>query len=121
MPNQIQGERMNKKIINRKLKEQDIQKGIMSYLELQGFLVVKFPSVGIKKPDGSYIPMRQKGIADILFWGRGIAGAIEVKKHGNKVTPEQSEFLEKMRDKGYIGMVAYSIDDVMEIISLYCK
>jgi hypothetical protein len=69
----------------RESSEQDIQKAILDLLHYKRFVVFKHRNVGIKKENGSYIPLPagEKGIADIIacapggrFW------AIEVKKPG---------------------------------------
>lgn len=99
------------------MKESVIQKSIIDYLKLKGYLVVKFPSVGIyKKATDSYIPQPMRGVSDILFWGGGRFGSIEVKAKKNKPTQAQLEFGVRMRSAGGMFMVAYSIDDVMEVL-----
>ena len=97
-----------------KMREKDLQKQIIDYLRLVGFLVVKFNSTGIyKKSTGTYIPQPQKGITDLLFWGKGKFGAIECKVKGNKLSPEQIRFGGQMTMHGGRFIVAYSLDDVM--------
>lgn len=58
----------------------------------------------------------QKGVSDLLFWGHEIFGAIECKVKPNKPSIEQLQFLEDMRNKGGVGIVAYSLDDVLKVI-----
>jgi hypothetical protein len=66
-----------------------------------------------------------KGVSDILGWvsirwvtlqgeARAVARflAIETKQPGRKPTPEQKVFLERVREGGGIGIVAYSIEDL---------
>ncbi len=112
------------------LKETDIQKSIIDYLELKGYLVVKVNNGGIYvKKTGRYIPPKAKGVSDLLFWrcrlrndGRRtmptrefpIYGSIEVKRKPNKPTTEQLEWGEQMKHAGGVFIVAYSLDDVME-------
>ncbi len=114
------------------MKEKDLQKHIVEYLRLKGYLVVKFPSVGIwKKETGSYIPQPQIGISDLLFWksepsgvvllplGRGTVrryGAIEVKIKPRKPTQAQLDFGEQMKRAGGVFIVAYSLEDVVEAV-----
>jgi hypothetical protein len=101
-----------------KYKEKDLQKDILDYLRLMGYLAVKFPSVGIyNKKTGSYIPMPQRGVSDILFWGKGKFGAIECKALGAKATDEQKAFLEEMRSKGGIDILAYDLDTVIKVLN----
>lgn len=100
--------------------EQGIQKTIIDYLKLLNFIVFKHRNVGIYKKDtGKYIPLSfgEKGISDIIACSpKGIFCAIEVKKPGGKATPEQLEFLERVKAAGGIAILAYSIDDVLGIV-----
>ena len=101
----------------KKVTENQLQKQIIDYLRLKEYLAVKFPSVGIyNKKTGSYIPMPQRGVSDILFWGHSIFGAIECKMKPKKPTPEQLQFLEDMKYRDGMAIVAYSLDDVIEKI-----
>lgn len=102
-----------------KTKEKNLQKQITSYLRLKGCLVVKFNSTGIyNQKTGSYIPMPQKGVSDLLFWCGNCYGAIEVKNpnHTTKPSKDQLAFLEEMRQRGGVGLVAYDLNEVKEII-----
>lgn len=95
-------------------KESDIQRGILDYLAYKNCLAMKFPSVGIFRQDTKqYIRQGRKGIADIIgSRPDGRFFAIEVKSKKGKPTQEQVEFLEEVRSKKGIGILAYSIDDV---------
>ena len=96
------------------MKEQQLQKQILDWLRLSGYIAIKYRSAGIyNKKTGKYIPMGTTGVSDILFWGKK-AGAIEVKMKGNKPTTKQLEFIEQIKSKGYIAFVAYSLDEVIE-------
>lgn len=101
----------------RKEKEQDIQKAITDYLRLKRFIVFKHRNVGIfKQKTGRYIPLSfgEKGISDIIACSpTGRFVAIEVKKKGGRPTPEQLDFLERVRKAGGVGILAYSLDAVM--------
>lgn len=100
-----------------KNKEGGIQKAIMDYLRLKGVVCFKHRNVGIYKKDtGSYIPLPsgEKGISDIIGClpdGRFLA--VEVKCPGKKPSPDQLDFLKRIWQSGGVGLVAYSIDDVM--------
>lgn len=97
--------------------EQEIQKAILDYLKLKGFIVFKHRNVGIYKQDTKqYIPLAfgEKGIPDLIacapdgsFWG------VEVKRRGGKISPDQTDFIQRVRAKGGHAFVAYSLDDVM--------
>lgn len=101
----------------KEIKEAHIQKAISDYLKLKKYIVFKHRNVGIYKKDtGKYIPLSdgEKGIADIIGCtpsGRFLA--IEVKKPGGKPSPEQLDFLARVKAYGGISILAYSLDDVM--------
>jgi hypothetical protein len=98
--------------------ERDIKRAIRDYLELKRCVVVPVRNVGIMKASGQYIPLPagDRGMSDmIVCLPDGKFAAIEVKRPGNKPTAEQLEFLEAVRRANGIGIVAYSIDDVMRL------
>ena len=95
--------------------EKDIQKQCIDYLELKGCVVVKINNVGIKKPDGSYIPPRQKGISDLICCTKsGNFLAVEVKCGKNKLTLPQTTFLHQINRTGAYGLVVWSLDELIK-------
>ena len=60
--------------------------------------------------------LRTCGVWHFKHWGRFVA--IEVKGPGGKASPDQLRFLAEVRRAGGIGIVAYSIDDVIEALCL---
>ena len=98
--------------------EQKIQKAIIDYLKLKKYVVFKHRNVGIfKQATKQYIPLSfgEKGITDIIacdcngrFWG------IEVKRKGGKVSPDQADFIARIRKNGGIAFVAYSLEEVIQ-------
>lgn len=96
----------------RKQLEKDIQKDILDYLRYRGIFCWKQNNAGIRKPDGGYIPTGLRGVSDILGIFNGKFLAIEVKQPGNSLSTQQSDFLSMVNEKGGIGFVAYSIDDI---------
>ena len=100
------------------VKEQHIQKAIVDYLKLKKFIVFKHRNVGIyKKATNQYIPLPfgEKGISDIIACStKGTFIAIEVKKPGGKASPDQLEFIKRVKANGGIALLAYSLDDVMD-------
>ena len=102
----------------REAKESEIQKSIIDLLKSKRFVVFKHRSVGIwKRETESYIPLSagEKGISDIIACSpKGIFWAIEVKKPGGRVSADQIAFLNRVRANNGIGILAYSIDDVIE-------
>ena len=102
------------------ISEQQIKKTIADYLRIKKFTVINHRNVGIYKKDtGKYIPLPsgEKGISDIIACSpQGTFVAIEVKKKGGKPTPEQLEFLARIKAYGGIAILAYSLDDVLGVI-----
>ena len=98
--------------------EQEIQKAILDYLKLKKFIVFKHRNVGIfKQATGKYIPLAlgEKGISDIIGCSpEGRFVAVEVKRKGIHLSPDQEYFLNKIRAAGGIAILAYSIDDVLK-------
>lgn len=97
--------------------EQEIQKTIIDYLKLKKYVTFKHRNVGIfKQKTGSYIPLSfgEKGISDVIACSpKGTFVAVEVKKKGGKPSPDQLDFLERIKANGGIGILAYSLDDVL--------
>lgn len=56
------------------------------------------------------------GVSDLLCCIQGKFVAIEVKIHPNKPTKLQEKFFEEVRECGGVAIVAYSIDDVKNLI-----
>ena len=99
------------------MREQDLQTGIIDYLRLKKYVVVKFPSVGIyDKTSQRYIPYgKKKGVSDLLACSpEGKFFAIEVKIKPNKPTPEQQEFINSINQNNGTAFVAYTIDDIID-------
>lgn len=118
-----------------KIKETDIQVGIIAYLEITGCLVLRFNNVGMYDPTTQRYRrnVNRKGISDIIAFKKGQFLAIEVKtpKAMSKVNKvinglktaknddywhiySQYEFIKDIRNHGGIGFFADSVDMVME-------
>ena len=100
--------------------EQQIKKSIADYLRLKKFIVINHRNVGIFKQDTKrYIPLPagEKGVSDLIGCspdGRFLA--VEVKRPGGKATPDQIEFLERVKASGGIAVLAYSLEDVLAAV-----
>ena len=98
------------------------QRAIIEFLNAKKWLVIKHNNVGIKKPDGSYIPVSTLGVSDLFIISpRGRAICVEVKRDGEKLSDNQRAFLDRVNKTGGIGFVAYSVDDVMWFVEQYEK
>ncbi len=98
------------------MKESQVQKLILDYLRLKGCLVFKVNNGGIYvKSRDCYMKSPMKGIADIIGCTKsGKMIAIEVKVKYNKPSLEQLEFLAQVKQRKGIGILAYSLDDVIK-------
>ena len=101
--------------------EQDIQKVILDYLRYKKIFCWKVNNAGIyKKKTGAYIPTGLLGVSDIIgLLPNGLFLAIEVKRPGKEPLDNQKEFLENIRKNNGVGLVAYSVDDVIEFLENY--
>ena len=98
--------------------EKDIQRTILDYLNMQGHYAVRINTQGvpIHGEDGitGFRPSPQKGISDILCCLKGGRFlAVEVKSGDGKPTPEQDQFLKDITDRGGIGTVVWSLDELI--------
>ena len=103
-----------------KIKETNIQKQILDYLHLKGYVAFKHRNVGIyKRKTDHYIPLSfgERGISDIIgCTKKGIFFAIEVKRPKGKLTLEQREFLDRVNQKGGIGILADCLEQVIDFL-----
>lgn len=103
--------------------EASTQAAILEYLNMRGHFAVRINTMGVakwnkKKEFDGFRKSPMKGVSDILGVSRntGKFFAIEVKKKYNKPSPEQITFIENVQSRGGIGIIAYSLDDVTEIL-----
>jgi hypothetical protein len=95
------------------IKEQQIQKACLEYLNYKGHFVWKQNNTGILKPDGKYIPSGLKGVSDILGISKdGKFLAIEIKSEKGILSNYQEIFLKEIKNRGGIALVARSIKDL---------
>jgi len=101
------------KLMKKKITEKEVRAAVRALLKKQGFLVIP------------YVPgvYGLKGCADLLCCGTvdGVPGrfvAIELKRPGGKVSPEQEKFLKEVRSRGGIAFVAESTQDVIAALGI---
>lgn len=107
------------------IKEQVIVNQIRDYLNYSGHYVWRQNTGAMTKnyqtKQGlnrrSFIQFGHKGISDILgiHKDNGKFIAIECKVKGNKPTQFQLDFLESIKSRGGIAIVAYSLEDVQKV------
>lgn len=95
--------------------EAQIQASILDYLNMKGHFCWRNSS-GLFKVGDRYINAG-KGRADILGIARDSRFiAVEVKKKGGRASQEQEAFIEEIRGRGGVGLIAYSLEEVMEVL-----
>ncbi len=101
--------------------ERDIQKSILEYLKLRGFYAWRNQTQGTWDAGKGIYRNAQtlKGVSDILgVLSGGRILAIEVKRPGGKLSLDQVEFLKKVQGLGGKAFVAYSLQDVIESLTV---
>lgn len=63
-------------------------------------------------------PHGKKGVADIFGATMGVAFVIEMKQPGEKATPSQESFLDRVSKKGSISAVCDSVDGVKQVVAM---
>lgn len=94
--------------------ETAVQKQILAYLEVRRILVWRNNTRWVRI-GGRLVQFGMTGASDIIGClpdGRFLA--IEVKRKGEKPTPEQLAFLSRVAQAGGVALVAYSLDDVIQ-------
>jgi hypothetical protein len=100
-------------------KESEIQRAILEYLALVKVTAWRINQAGVPLHDGSGRFRRgpTRGVSDILGIAQGGRFvAIEVKRRGNRATPDQILFLKRVSDAGGIAVVACSVQDVADAL-----
>lgn len=77
----------------------------------------------IEKMDGEVFKQQagrftRTGTPDLLIWYRGFAFFVETKVKGNYPSKIQKAMSHRLADKGIIDVVAYSLDEVKEVVEL---
>ncbi|MDR0475639.1 MAG: VRR-NUC domain-containing protein [Treponema sp.] len=94
-----------------------IKQSILRYLKRRGFYAWNNPSGAVRIAPDRWLSFGKKGSADILGClpgGRFLA--VEVKAQRGRLSPEQREFLEKIRSFGGVAIVAHSFRELDEAL-----
>lgn len=98
------------------IKESDIKRDIIEYLEIKKVMTWVNHSTGIFNKKTGWRKMNgkgtRKGTSDIFCLPFGKFCAIEVKKPGGVLSDDQRKFISDVRAAGHIAFVAYSVRDV---------
>ncbi len=96
--------------------ETAIVRAVVDYLTLQGHLAIRINSGGVVRTDRGrkrFVRFNSvPGTSDVLACIDGTFAAIEVKRPGGKLTPEQASFLDLVRTTGGLGVCVTSVADL---------
>lgn len=101
--------------------EKEIQDGILDYLRRVKHIYCMRMNVGAMRTEHAgvthFVRFGSKGMSDIIGVMKGGRFlAIEVKRRGGRVSPEQREFIRQVNAEGGLAFVAYSLDDVIKMV-----
>jgi hypothetical protein len=107
----------------KKQNEQMLKNQIVDYLNYNGYFAWK-TNTGtffFKDKSGKSRMFKSgiKGCSDILAIKGGKFYAIECKIKPNKLTPEQDWFLKEIEKHGGIGVVAYKLEDIENMVKVF--
>ena len=99
-----------------------VKREIFNFLASLDIFAWNNQSVGIFDPTRKIFlkqnsPYSIKGTSDIFGFYLGKFFAIEVKAHNGVVSKEQKAFIEKVKKCGNFATVAYSVNDVKDLLA----
>ncbi len=102
--------------------EKEVQAQVLAWLRLHGGLPIRVNSGALPWRDTKGMRRlcrlnSEPGCSDVLCCWRGRFLAVECKRPGEKPTPEQESFLELVRRKGGVAIVAHGVED-LELVLL---
>jgi hypothetical protein len=98
------------------VKESDIQKERLGYLQENGFMAWKNAVGGMRVGKGKVARSRNAGSPDIFAIKGGVFYGFEVKKPGGKVEDHQVIWMMTAKAHGAKCFVVYSLDDLKNCI-----
>lgn len=109
--------------------EDSFQTSVARYLDSLKLLWFHCPNGGSRnKIEGAKLKGMgvKKGVSDVIICEPRLQYSgmiIELKVGRNKVSPEQLEFLDNMKARGWRTLISYSLDEVMQEVDQYisCK
>ena len=103
------------------MSESQLVYSVMQELGKYGY-VVRCNSGSVPLSNGKRFRAMPRGFADIMaIMPGGRVAFIECKTDNGKPTPEQIEFIEKMRKLGCMAGIAHNVDEALEICGLQGK
>lgn len=105
------------------LKEQDIQRDILTWLKARGVVCWKCDLGGVRVAGGKRAKNPMKGFPDIalVIPPTGRLATIEVKRDDGRMSPEQLRWMEILMGKGVTYILARHLNDVVNVIGPYLE
>lgn len=101
------------------MSEMDLVNQIIDYVTMTGGVAIRINAGVIFVDDGKgkrVFRGAPKGTSDILACIRGRYYAIECKWGDNTATPEQIDFIERVRAAGGVGGVVWTFDEFLQLV-----
>ena len=99
------------------MREIDIQNQIRLALSQYG-VVIRQNTGTFQTADGRWVHCGVKGLSDLLFIGDGKVAFLEVKNQSGRPTPEQQDFLSRMRQLHHPAGIVRSVEDALKVIGV---
>lgn len=104
-------------MIQFKVKESDIQRAILEYLQYRPDVFIARNNTGVAKvTNDRFYRFGLTGWPDIIGTWRGKFLGIEVKVPGGKLSSKQKETIDRLRSIGATIIVATSVDEVTDVL-----
>ena len=109
----------------RVIPEQNIENEILLWLNMSGIFAWKVKTVGVFDPVKKIYRRSNnryhiKGVSDVLgILPDGKLLAIEVKSKAGRASPEQIQFIDKIKASGGVALIARSLEEVIETVRPY--
>jgi hypothetical protein len=101
--------------------ENEVLSAVMDYLAIRGFKVYKQRAGKVKSERGGWMQLAPRGASDLTGWHKatGRALQVEVKRPGEKPTPEQYQWLEEACEARVIAFWCDSVDMAEELLERF--
>jgi len=99
--------------------ESEIQRDIITYLELIKCKVFRMNSGIVKSAGGGRMHLCEKGTPDLLVIGKNLIMWIEVKRADEKLSESQKKMFDYLFNCGQCVVVCSSVEDVQKAIKNY--
>lgn len=101
-------------------KETDIQKAVIAYLKMKGYLALRLNNIPVPLPSGGFRPVAMRGLpdchVDIPIAGIPISVWVEFKTKTGVLSEHQKEFQARIHEGGGFYFVVRSIEDMESAI-----